>query len=152
MPGKARFSPCACQRAHKMTDGPHIGGCLCGAVTYEAQGKTRWIAHCHCNSCRRSTGAPITTYVCVESSSFRWSGEAPARFNSSPGVFRAFCPTCGTPLAYEAEQWPGETHLHISTLEDPDRYPPTAHVYTAERISWFECEDGLRRLPANGTV
>src|SRR5687767_12371984 len=37
------------------------GGCLCGAVRYEAAGQPYNITHCHCTDCRRSSGAAFVT-------------------------------------------------------------------------------------------
>ena len=36
------------------------GGCMCGAVRYEASGERFSVTHCHCLSCRRHTGAPVS--------------------------------------------------------------------------------------------
>ena len=41
----------------------HTGGCMCGAIRYEAIGKTKFIINCHCHSCRKHTGAPMVTFV-----------------------------------------------------------------------------------------
>lgn len=35
------------------------GGCMCGAVRYQAQGTPVSVIYCHCESCRRHTGAPV---------------------------------------------------------------------------------------------
>ncbi len=32
------------------------GGCLCGAVRYELQGRLRAVVACHCGQCRRTSG------------------------------------------------------------------------------------------------
>ncbi len=45
---------------------PSTGGCMCGAVRYEAIGKPLVVGHCHCHSCRRHTGAPVVTFVMFE--------------------------------------------------------------------------------------
>lgn len=46
-----------------MIDDLHVGGCLCGTIRYRAEGVPKWIAYCHCQSCRRATGAPVTAYA-----------------------------------------------------------------------------------------
>jgi hypothetical protein len=39
------------------------GGCLCGAVRFVATGQPKGIYWCHCQSCRRHTGAPVVVLV-----------------------------------------------------------------------------------------
>ena len=77
---------------------------MCGAVRYEAAGEPDVapdVAHCHCESCRRHTGAPMVTLVSFERDKVRYTKGAPKIHNSSPGVGRAFCGDCGTPLTWE---------------------------------------------------
>lgn len=124
------------------------GGCRCGAVRYAFTGKPLWVAHCHCASCRRATGAAVATWVGVAADRFRWLGGAPARFESSPGVFRSFCGRCGAPLTYEADRFAGEVHIAIGSLDEPDRFPPRGHVYVAEQVGWLELADSLPRYAA----
>ena len=128
----------------------HTGRCLCGDVKLETTGEPLWIAHCHCESCRRSTGSALATYVGLTRDAVRFVEGTPNVFASSPGVQRLFCGTCGTPIAYQADRWPNEIHLYISVLDDPESFPPTAHVYTAEKISWLHLDDGLKQFEALG--
>ena len=46
-----------------MGDRPETGtgGCLCGAVRYQATGVPLVTGHCHCADCRRHNGAPVVT-------------------------------------------------------------------------------------------
>lgn len=43
------------------------GRCLCQAIRYECAGEPILIAHCHCESCRRQTSSPVTTFILVPS-------------------------------------------------------------------------------------
>ena len=38
---------------------PWTGGCLCGAVRYEAAEAPRRIGYCHCRMCQKAGGAPF---------------------------------------------------------------------------------------------
>jgi hypothetical protein len=69
------------------------GGCLCGAVAYEADGLSGPIGHCHCRTCRKAHSAAFATTARAKRSGFRWtSGETARRsFESSPGKLRWFC-------------------------------------------------------------
>ena len=122
------------------------GGCMCGAVRYEAVGKPITVGHCHCHSCRRHTGAPVVTVVVFGRDQVKFTKGDRRIYNSSPGVGRGFCDQCGSPLTWEGEM---EDRLvfsiHISTLENPDDYVPERHWYHEERISWLEVADNLPR-------
>jgi hypothetical protein len=132
------------------TNDTHAGGCLCGAVRFAFTGRPKWVAHCHCQSCRRNTGAAFATWIGVAADQFRWTRGEATRFSSSPKVWRGFCAACGTPLTYEAERWAGEVHINVGTLDEPGRFPPTAHVHYAERVAWLKMPDGLPRYAATG--
>jgi hypothetical protein len=129
---------------------PTRGRCLCGAITFEFEGPETWRAYCHCESCRRNTSSPVTAFLGVPSSAFRFTGAAPTVFNSSPGVRRLFCGRCGSPMAFESERWPDEIHLYAASLEDPEAYRPQGHVHVAERLSWFDVKDDLPRHMQSG--
>lgn len=126
------------------------GHCLCGDITYTFDGKPLWIAHCHCESCRRQTSSVLATFVGVAASGFRYAQGTPARFDSSPGVRRSFCRRCGAPMSFESSKFPGEVHLYIGTLDDPSAFMPTAHVHVAEKLPWLELNDGLPQHQGSG--
>jgi hypothetical protein len=127
-----------------MTDNVE-GGCLCGAVRYDAPWPPTWSAHCHCSDCRKATGSAFATYAGILRDRFRWTKGAPKEVHSSPGVTRSFCGTCGTPLAYRGDRWPTEIHILAATLDDPSIAAPEAHMYTSEQLPWVHLADGLPR-------
>lgn len=123
------------------------GGCLCGAVRYETIGNPFAINHCHCKSCRKHNGAAVVTLAGFARDQVTFSGDQRKIYESSPGVARAFCGTCGTPLTWEGDG--GElgpiVEFHISTFDTPDDLVPTAHAFEPERIAWFDVADDLPR-------
>ena len=127
-------------------------GCMCGAVRYELTGDPIWRGYCHCHSCRRHTGAPVVAWVTLKSESVKWIKGERTHYESSPGKFRGFCRDRGTPLTWESTlSNPPEiaglkvTEIHISTLDEPDDFQPTEHIYFGERITWFDTSDDLPR-------
>ncbi len=121
------------------------GGCRCGAVRYRAGGGPLWVTHCHCEECRRSSGAPVSTFVGVRSGEFAFVAGTPSAYESSPEVMRRFCGACGTPLTYEAAVYPGEVHIMAGTLDSPAGLMPERHVFVRERMPWMDVADGLAR-------
>lgn len=124
------------------------GGCRCGAVRYRADGGPLWVTHCHCEECRRSSGAPVSTFVGVRDTGFAFVAGRPAAYESSPDVWRKFCAACGTPLTYEAAVYRGEVHILAGTLDAPGSLVPERHVFDAERLPWLTMADELPRHDA----
>ncbi len=122
------------------------GHCLCGAVRFAAGGEPRWVAYCHCASCRRHTGSPVTCFVNFPKDSVRFEHD-PATYQSSPGVTRSFCSRCGTPIAYQTVKRPGEIDIYVNAFDEPERFRPETHVFFAEHIPWFDTRDELPRKP-----
>jgi len=118
------------------------GRCHCRAVTYEYDGPENWVCHCHCESCRRNTSSPLSTFVGVPRDSLRFTGIETGVHESSPGVRRHFCPKCGAPVAYEADFFPDEIHIHLAALEDASGLAPECHVFVGEKVPWITlCDD-----------
>ncbi len=126
------------------------GRCLCGAITFTLDAPPDWAGYCHCESCRRNCSAPVTAFLTGPASGFRWTGAIPASYESSQGARRHFCATCGTPMAFEADHYPGEVHLYIASLDDPGAIRPREHVHHEERLPWFEIADDLPRTEGFG--
>ena len=124
------------------------GGCMCGAVRYEASGPPLGVGHCHCHSCRHHTGAPVVTFVAFSAERVRFTKGERRIYASSPGVGRAFCDQCGSSLTWEAHALVFDgpiIEFHISTLDHPDDFVPDRHWFHGERIAWFEVADRLPR-------
>jgi hypothetical protein len=124
---------------------PFTGRCLCGAVTYRCTAQPLWQAHCHCESCRRATASPMTSFLGMADGTWDWTGAAPKTYQSSPGTIRAFCPICGTQMAFHTTRIPSETHFYAATLDDPTGFTPTEHDHAREQLPWLHLADDLPR-------
>jgi hypothetical protein len=119
------------------------GRCLCKAVSFEIDTPIKACVNCHCESCRRQCSAPMTTYIGVPDTQWRWTGKAPKVYHSSPGVERTFCENCGTPLSFRSEKLSGFMHLYFAAMEEPEKFEPELHVTYEEKLSWLNIGDGL---------
>jgi hypothetical protein len=120
------------------------GGCLCGAVRYEARGAPYHRTVCHCSICRRSTGAPMVAWFSVKLADFAFTAGQPSTYRSSAKAQRGCCPTCGTQLTFklDAEE---EIDVTVGSLDDPEAVPPQDHTFVSSQLSWVHLDDGLRR-------
>jgi hypothetical protein len=130
------------------------GRCMCGAVTWTCSGQIMRNLVCHCTDCQRATSAPLTAFLGVSPEQLTWSGEV-MHYESSPGTFRGFCPSCGTRLYFRSDKWPLEVHVHAATMTSPDEYQPSAQVMTRSRVKWLDqlgllpAYEGFQQSPAN---
>jgi hypothetical protein len=117
-----------------------LGGCLCGVVRFAASGEPTGVAWCHCQSCRRHSGAPVSVFVAFRHDAYKVIKGEITKFNSSPGRLRGFCARCGSTLTCEGERSP-EVHFHIGTFDDAARFKPTRHIFPEERMPWLHLSE-----------
>lgn len=123
------------------------GGCLCGAVRYEASGEPLFSGFCYCQDCRRASGAGAVPFMGFPNDAFRVSGETrqvrtPSR--SGGEAVRNFCPACGS-LLFGGDYGLSEQHtVYAGTLDDPSAFRPTHAIMTADRPPWAAVLGGLK--------
>jgi hypothetical protein len=127
------------------------GGCLCGGVRYTVTGTLRSGQICHCVSCRRAAGAQSVAWLTFPSRDFSLIFGEPARYRSSAEVSRTFCSQCGSTLTYRHDGDPDFVDVTAASLDDPDEFPPTHHVWMEDAISWDMANDGLPRFERGGS-
>lgn len=128
------------------------GGCFCGQIRYEATGTPFHETSCHCAICRGTTGAPWVAWFSVIRSQFRFTTGEPARFKSTRRGTRTFCPTCGTQLTFETEDYPKEIDVTICSLDDPDSVRPKDQTWVSSKVKWVSLDHRLtqHRTSASG--
>lgn len=125
----------------------HRGSCLCGAVRYEIAGEIGPISLCHCSRCRKANGSAFLAGAQVNPAEFRLvsGAECLGDFESSPGVHRIFCRTCGSPIISRRPGPPEVIRVRIGTLDSYLKTKPQSHIFFADRAEWYEFEDDVAK-------
>ena len=133
-------------------DSVHEGGCLCGALRYRSTASPIRGVICHCSMCRKHSGAPALAFVHFPLKSFRWLKGEPARYRSSRFAERGFCATCGSTISMHEEVLGDRVQVTLGSLDEPGRVGLDDHVWTGERIPWFDLNDDLPRFAQSSTA
>lgn len=117
------------------------GGCLCGAIRYEARPDKREGYYCHCRMCQLAFGNTRAAFLNLRKDQVRWLAE-PRWYESSKIARRGFCGHCGTPLAFQYLD-SERMDLSIGSLDDPSAVRPVSHFAIDTRIAAWHADDGL---------
>jgi hypothetical protein len=127
------------------------GSCLCGSVAYELEGDARRFYHCHCERCRKSTGAAHASNIIMRLRSITWTaGEQLTKRYKVPEAERfavVFCTECGSPLPRVSPD--GEfVVVPAGSLEHEPGISPQARIFDGSKAAWSCSGDGI---PAHET-
>lgn len=84
-----------------MTKANLHGGCFCGAIRYEIQGRLRDARACHCSRCRKAFSGASSAYAEIAPDGrLKWlqGRDQLSVFETGGGWGMAFCSTCGSTL------------------------------------------------------
>ena len=138
-----------------MMDGPFAGGCTCGAIRFEID-RIFDAIYCHCNRCRRSSGAPVLVWAQVASDAFHLTIGSPSVYRTSESGQSFFCGLCGSGL-YGEFSAPDDRlarngryfSVRVGTFDDPEKIRPQIHQFVGETLTWFDIADDLPRIAGN---
>lgn len=129
------------------------GGCLCGAVRYEAEGEPLVSLACHCRDCLKSTGGAPTYAAVFRRGTVRVTAGEPRTYwkagDSGKRVGRSFCPACGAPVFSEGEANPGVLIVKAGSLDDPSRFRPRMNIWTRSAAPWIHLDPSLPAFEGN---
>lgn len=124
----------------------HIRGrCHCSHILFEIIPPTDFCSHCHCESCRRTHGAPFVTWTSVPESQLKITAgeDFLKQYSSSPGIVWMSCAHCASPLFQITKHSPAKIYIAVASLIDPLDRDPENHVSFGECVSWIKVNDGL---------
>ncbi|HEY6641981.1 GFA family protein [Povalibacter sp.] len=128
------------------------GGCLCGALRYRSTHPPLRGVICHCSMCRHHSGAPALAFVHFPVAAFAWQRGEVSWFRSSPYAERGFCAVCGSTIGMRESVLADRVQVCVGSLDEPDRVRIDDHVWTQERIGWFDVRDELPRFAGSSSA
>jgi len=117
----------------------YAGGCLCGAIRFEARGTPQKPHTCSCKMCQRHTGALTAAWVEFAKDEVKWVGSSlPSEFRSSDYSSRAFCGRCGSSLGAIDDK--PVVALLLGAFDSANRLElaPEHHSYRGGRPKWWD--------------
>lgn len=129
--------------------GTLAGRCFCGTIRFRIIGEVREPCYCHCESCRRASGAACVAWGTTDVNAFTITEGALTVLWSSQNVKRGFCARCGSTLTYQHALRPAQIDFTLVSLEDPSKVAPKMHIWIRDKLPWEEIQDGL---PQHETV
>lgn len=109
------------------------GRCLCGAVTFEGAVASERVVNCHCEDCRKATGAVHATLLFVPEETVTISGALTAFEHTSDSgstMTKMFCPTCGSQMFSKNTNRPGVVAIRAGVIAEDDVVKPMFNVFT----------------------
>ena len=133
-----------------MTDkNPYTGGCLCGALRYQALGEPQSQGYCFCRDCRRASGSGFIPFLSFPASSLRFVGEMKhSTVQSARGghAVRNHCATCGSLVFGGPVGTASEHTIYAGSLDQPALFRPTLAIFTRDKPDWVLVPPGLEEF------
>jgi hypothetical protein len=125
----------------------HTGGCLCGALRYEAEGEPLYAGYCYCADCRKASGSAFIPFMGFPAAAVRFSGQTrifTSKAASGRDAVRNFCPVCGS-LVFGGEIGKVDAFtIYAGSLDDPSCFRPTIAIFARDRPAWAVIPPDLR--------
>jgi hypothetical protein len=113
-------------------DPPYHGRCLCGETRYRVNARPLTMVGCHCDACKKMTGATNLLVFTVPRDGFQHLSGELLRFRRTADSGRqsdvVHCAVCGTRLWHEPQSFPVMT-IAAGTLDDPSWVVPASEIW-----------------------
>lgn len=130
---------------------PITGGCLCGALRYEASSAPQYAGYCFCADCRKASGSGFIAFMGFAASAVRFTGAAVThtlKHSDGRQSDRNFCAACGG-LVYGGIRGESTNHtIYAGSLDDPSHFKPTIAIFNRDRPQWVALPPGLKVFEA----
>ncbi len=122
-----------------------MGGCLCGEVRYALDARPLAVNACHCDQCKKLTGATHLLMLLAERDDFAHLQGEVTRFRKVADSGREIdivrCANCGVRMWHEPLSAPNLVFIAAGTLDDTGWAVPTSHIWTEKAAPGVEFHD-----------
>lgn len=122
------------------------GRCYCGATKVFATEEPKAVTYCHCDDCRRVTGAPVAAFAAFDNATVSFEPNEGRSVTVNHGVTRTFCEACGSPLTGRYDYLPGMVYIALGVLDQADELTPQFHAHESNRLPWLKIDDKCKRV------
>jgi hypothetical protein len=124
----------------------YTGGCLCGALRYEAHGAPTEAGYCYCADCRKASGSGFIPFMNFSAKSVRFTGQ-PRQFVSPAAnggeAVRNSCPVCSGLVFGGVVGESDSFTIYVGSLDDPSLFEPKMAIFNRSRPHWVPLPPGL---------
>ncbi|MBI1210572.1 MAG: aldehyde-activating protein [Alphaproteobacteria bacterium] len=129
---------------------PHKGGCLCGAARFSLSARPLAVNACHCNACKKLTGATNLLMLLGERAAFSFTGDVERyrrRADSGREIDVVRCANCGVRMWHEPLSAPDLVFIAAGTLDDTSWAVPASHIWAANASAGVVFQDDALVVP-----
>ncbi len=127
------------------------GGCICGALTYKANGEPLRMGQCHCKHCQRASGTGHMSLAFFKKEDVKIEGdftEYAAEADSGNHNIRAFCPTCGARVFSRNSANDAVVGITAGCADEHDWFEPQFIVYNKDKPAWDQMDSNVPAFEA----
>ena len=114
------------------------GGCQCGGVRYQCDGRPVELYICHCKECRKQSASAFGISFIVTRAIFHLIGGTPRYWardtDSGRKLECAFCPTCGSRLWHQSSGTSETISVKAGSLDEPVDISNAVHIWTSSKL------------------
>ena len=125
------------------------GGCLCGALRYEAKGSPMFAGYCCCDDCQKASGSGFIPFIGYKANVIKIAGAVIRhQLDQKDGrsSVRNSCAKCGS-LVYGGDVGESDFHtIYAGTLDHPSLFQPTMAINIKFKAGWVILPEGIAQF------
>lgn len=125
----------------------YTGGCLCGALRYEAHALGRGpTGYCYCGDCRKASGSGFIPFINFSAKAVRFKGQAKQTVSKAfrgGDAVRNSCPVCSSLVFGGVIGESDSFTIYAGSLDDPSLFEPEIAIFNRSRPHWVPLPRGL---------